>query len=397
LQSCGARGFTVNGVTGKHERRMRIVVFCPNLIGDAVMATPTFRALRRGFPDAELTGVVRPNVAPVLGGASWFDELILAHHRSPNRIERAGSVVDRLRRGGHDVAILMPNSFRAAWMAWRSRIPRRVGYVRYARGLLLTDGLQPPRDSVGKLLPTPIVEYYATLARAVGCRVDSLRLELATTADDEAAADSAWTRLGLARDSRVVCLNTGGAFGPAKCWPTPSFAALARRLAEEHEVSVLVLCGPAERDAARQIVNEAGHPRVVSLADQELGLGLSKACVRRASLLITTDSGPRHFAAAFGVPVVTLFGPTRIAWTRTYHPHAIHLYKPVPCGPCQRPTCPEGHHRCMRDLTPDEVYSAAVRLLAGRQHVAKPGWEGPISTENVAGARLSSVQMESEE
>jgi heptosyltransferase-2 len=197
----------------------------------------------------------------------------------------------------------------------------------------------------------------------LGGRCDSTQLELATTPDEEAAADRAWANLGLSRSEPVVCLNTGGAFGPAKNWPTASFAALARRLVEESRWSVLVLCGPAERDAARDIAALADHPRVVSLAEQALSLGLSKACVRRSELLITTDSGPRHFAAAFGTPVITLFGPTHIAWTRTYHPRALHLYRPVPCGPCQRPTCAEGHHRCMRDLTPGDVMEAVQRML----------------------------------
>jgi heptosyltransferase-2 len=179
---------------------------------------------------------------------------------------------------------------------------------------------------------------------------------------DEQAADRAWSELGLS-GAPVVCLNTGGAFGPAKSWPSEYFGILARRLVDEKGVAVLVVCGPSERDAARTIVARADHPRVVSLAGQPMSIGLSKACVRRSQLLITTDSGPRHFAAAFDVPVLTLFGPTHIAWTRTYSPHAAHLFHPVPCGPCQRPECPLGHHRCMRDLTPETVFNAAQRFL----------------------------------
>jgi heptosyltransferase-2 len=342
---------------------MKIAVFCPNLIGDTVMATPTFRALRRRFPQARLTAIIRPQVAPVLDGTTWFDAIVRSHHRSTNREERPRAVVRRLHEERPDVAVLLPNSFRSAWMAWMARIPRRIGYIRYGRGLLLTDGLRPPRDAAGKFVPTPIVEYYLALARVLGCSGESLQLELGTTPLDEAAADRAWAELGLRADRPVVCLNTGGAFGPAKNWPEASFGLVARRLADERGASVLVLCGPAERDSAREIVRLANHPAVVSLADQPLGLGLSKACVRRASLLITTDSGPRHFAAAFRTPVITLFGPTHIAWTRTYHPQAIHLYHPVPCGPCQRPVCPEGHHRCMRDLTPESVIQAALRFL----------------------------------
>jgi len=93
-----------------------------------------------------------------------------------------------------------------------------------------------------------------------------------------------------------------------------------------------------------------------------LSLGLIKACIRRSSLLVTTDSGPRHIASAFDRPVVTLFGPTHIDWTETYDLQAIHLQKKVPCGPCQRRICPIDH-RCMKELTPEEVLAAANALL----------------------------------
>jgi len=87
-------------------------------------------------------------------------------------------------------------------------------------------------------------------------------------------------------------------------------------------------------------------------------LGLTKACLHRANLLVTTDSGPRHIATALGKAVVALFGPTHIAWTNTFASSETHLQKPVPCGPCQKRVCPLDH-RCMRELTPQEVYSVA--------------------------------------
>jgi heptosyltransferase-2 len=343
---------------------MKIAVFCPNWIGDTVMATPTFRALRRGLPDATLTAVIKPHVAATLDGTAWFDEWIQYNQRSKRPEERTLAVLRRLRRGRFDLALLLPNSFRSALLARLAGIPRRLGYERHGRGALLTDVLHHPLDGEGRRLPTPIVETYLKLARHLGCSVESTRLELATTPADESAADRAWTELGLDADRPVVCLNTGGAFGPAKNWPTGHFAALARRLVEDSGAAVLVLCGPAERENAQAIVAASAHERVVSLADQTLGIGLTKACIRRAALLITTDSGPRHFATAFDTPVLTLFGPTHIAWTRTGHPLAWHVKYPVPCGPCQRPSCPEGHHKCMRDLTPESVFRIARRVVA---------------------------------
>ncbi len=225
----------------------------------------------------------------------------------------------------------------------------------------------------GERVPSPAVDYYLAIVRKLGCPVESNRAELFTTHEDEQAADRAWEALGLKDSHRVVCLNTGGAYGPAKAWPAASFASVARRLVEETGSKVLVVCGPSEREPATAIVRLANDPSVVSLAGESLSIGLTKACVKRSALLITTDSGPRHFAGAFGVPVVSLFGPTHIAWTRTYHPHAVHLQQPVPCGPCQRPVCPLGHHRCMNELTPDAVFRASVRLMGDvMPHVRPP-------------------------
>ena len=340
-----------------------LVVFCPNLIGDTVMATPTFRALRKGFPAARISAVIKPHVAPTLDGGPWFDELILYAPRAKSPDHRTPALIRRLRADRADLAVLLPNSFRSAALAWLGGARRRVGYARGGRSFLLTDRLLAPRDRQGSYTPTPIVDYYLRIARHLGCPVDSSRTELYTTDADEIAAAASRVRLGLDDGRPIVALNTGGAFGPAKSWPVEHFAALANRLAIKAEVSVLVVCGPGEREAARAIVAGANHPRVVSLAEEPLGLGLTKACIRGSALLVTTDSGPRHFAAPFGVPELSLYGPTHIAWTRTDHPRSIHLQHAVPCGPCQKPVCPQKHHLCMRDLTPEAVYAAALRLL----------------------------------
>ncbi len=193
-------------------------------------------------------------------------------------------------------------------------------------------------------------------------------MELATTADDERLADAVWRRLGLPSERRVAVINTGGAFGAAKDWPSTSFAQLAKRLVHEHDLHVLFNCGPRERLAVRAIVEAIGHPRVASLAEEpDLPLGLAKAVIRRARLLVTTDSGPRFFGVAFGVPTVSLFGPTSVELTRTYGGIETSLSLGLECQPCMARTCPLGHHRCMKDLTVERVY-AAVRAALG----AKP-------------------------
>jgi heptosyltransferase-2 len=341
---------------------MNIAVFWPNWIGDAVMATPAVRALCAHCRGARLISVLKPYIAGLLEGSPWAAGQIHLDRRGPWSV-RWPSVAWRLRRERVDLAVLFPNSLRPALTAWLGSCRRRVGFVRYGRGMLLTDRLHPNRGSGRRRVPNPVIDDYNRLVEHVGCPPPGYRMELFTTAGDEAAADAVWHQAGFADQPEVVCLNPGAAFGAAKHWPAESFAALARSLVDRRGSGVLVLCGPGERDLARQIVALAGRPGVHALADHSVSLGLTKACVRRCDLLVTTDSGPRHFAAAFGVPVVTLFGPTFIAWTETYYPRAIHLQKQVDCGPCQRRVCPFDH-RCMKLLTPEEVYRTAAAMLA---------------------------------
>ena len=340
---------------------MKIVVFLPNWIGDAVMATPALAAIRNGYPAAEIVAVLRSYVGDVLTGTGLVDRVIEWNPGGENRADSGWRLARRLRRERFDVAVLMPNSLRSAWMAWLAGAGRRVGFDRDGRGWLLTDRLAAhPRRT-----PRPVLNDYLKLATHLGCRDLDPGMHLATTDEDEAAWDrerSAWAEHWGTR--KYICLNPGGAFGAAKHWPVESFAELGNRMAVELDRGVVVLCGPSEREIATEIARRAGDPRVVSLAQAPLSLGLSKAAVRHAEALVTTDSGPRHFAGAFAVPVLTLFGATHIAWSETGCVSAMHLQLQVDCGPCQKPVCPQGHHRCMQDLSPTMVFTALKQLLA---------------------------------
>ena len=356
---------------------MKIVIFLPNWIGDVVMATPTLQAIRHHFgPAAHLIGVMRPYVSDVLAGTDWFDAQILYDPRSRDSKLRSRSLIRKLREQRLDTVLLLPNSLRTGVLGWLSGAPKRIGYAQYGRGPLLTDK-RKFQKSRGRFMPASTMESYLALAHLMGCAPSPPKLKLATLPQDEAAADGVWHRLRLPPGNEVVvCHNAGGWGGHAssKAWPNTYLAALAHRIATRNGMHVLVLCGPEERAAAADIALRAAHPRVKSLADQPLGIGLTKACVRRSRLMISSDSGPRHFAAAFGVPVITLYGPTHKAWGNTNHAHAINLSEDVSCGPCMKRVCPLEHHRCMRDLSVDRVYAAVAKQLTVEPEFA-PRWQ----------------------
>ena len=336
---------------------MRLGVFLPNWVGDVVMATPALRALRSYVGGGTMIGVMRPYVAEVLGGSAWFDETVV--YEKGRR-----DVTAELRAARLDAVVLLTNSLRTGWMAYRSGARERIGMVGNLRAPLLTTRVYPlRRGSRRAYLPT--VAGYLQVAQAAGASPVAPVLEMATTPTDERAADAVWQRLGWRREARVAVFNTGGAFGAAKDWPGEHFAALARRLATERDLRVLVNCGPKERDVAQAIVSAAGDGRVASLANEpELPIGLTKAVIRRASLLVTTDSGPRFFGVAFGVPTVTLFGPTSTEFTRTFSAWETSVSLALDCQPCMKRACPLGHHRCMRDLSVERVLAAVDGALA---------------------------------
>ncbi len=330
------------------------------------MATPALRSMRDQLPPgSRVWGINRPYVAEVLAGTPLLDESVFLDPRSSDPRIRTRVAIRRLRSLSLDLVLLFTNSLRSALIAWASGAPQRVGDMRNHRGWLLTQGIRAPR-SRGQWIPFPALDHYLRIAAAAGFCESSHHLELATLPEDEAAADDVWRTLELPPGKQVVILNNGGAYGAAKKWPHTYFAELAGRIVRSHDVSVLLVCGPEEREQTEETERLAKHRHVVSLARTKLSIGLIKACVRRSGLMVTTDSGPRHFAAAFGVPVITLFGPTHVAWSETFYSRATHVFEPVPCGPCQQRVCPLGHHRCMRDLSVEQVYAAVDRLLAAR-------------------------------
>ncbi|HEV3142943.1 MAG TPA: lipopolysaccharide heptosyltransferase II [Gemmataceae bacterium] len=348
---------------------MRIALFLPNWIGDVVMATPAIRAVREHNPTARITAIALRYVADVLNGSTWIDDRVVLDPR-----RRIWSAAAELRARVFDQAILFPNSFRSALIAWLGSCQQRVGYAREGRSLLLTHRLYAAKDARGRFIPAPVLLAYNRLAEAAGCPVSSNRMQLFVSAEEQALAEEVWQLTGLNQFEEVVCLNPGAAFGAAKLWPAQYFVQLARKLVDRRGSGVLVLCGPTERDLSRKIAHAANRPQVHSLADFPVSLGLTKGCLQRANFLVSTDSGPRHIGVALGKPVISLFGPTHIAWTDTFAANDIHLQKSVPCGPCQLRTCPLDH-RCMRELTPSEVFAAVTAACGFAGTTRRSAWQ----------------------
>jgi len=336
-----------------------ILVILPSWVGDVVMATPALRALRGRYPAARITYLQRPYVDELLAGSPWHDAVAHWAEGTGRGWRDDWRMLRRLAADGPDLAVLFPNSFRAALAARLSGARRRVGYARDGRSFLLTDRLEPQREA-GGFAPLPMLDYYRALAERSGAPVEDERLELHTTPEDEARLDE---RLDPADARPLLVLNPGAAYGMAKCWPAERYAAVADYFSERHGMRVVATCAPNERPVAEAFARAARLPHTV-FCEPPLGLGPLKALIRRARLMITNDTGPRHFAAAFNVPVVTIFGSSDPAWTETRHPRERQVMTALECQPCMQRVCPLKHHHCMVWLPLDAVRHAAETLLA---------------------------------
>src|SRR5688572_24422493 len=251
----------------------KILVVQPSWVGDAVMATPTLRALRELYPSSHISYLMRRYVKPIYTGMPWADQLIT--YRTGKTRAKAGKghffdLAGRLRAAKFDAAILLPNSFKSALVCKMAGIDRIVGYERDGRGFLLDDKLLPVKDR-GKFVPSPIVKYYLGIAHYLGSHHRDLRLQLFVTESERREAREVLARAGLDADLErpgaagggpLVVLNPGAAFGAAKCWKPEYFATLADRFIDDLGATVLLSAAPKERAIVESIKRQMKHAPV---------------------------------------------------------------------------------------------------------------------------------------
>jgi len=339
----------------------RILVICPNWVGDAVMATPALRAVRESFPKAHIAILVKTRISELLAGLPYFDEMV----EMPDEKSFRGLVklARSLRRDTFDLGLILTHSFRSALLARLAGIKRRVGYRGQCRGVLLTDKLQFPREGRSKR-PQHMVDEYLDIASYIGCNASDRSVRLAVSPETAARARQLLAPPTESPAGPLVGIAPGASFGPSKLWYTDRWAAVADDLAERFGASIVILTAPSEHELYEQI--ESGmSTSPVPLRDTLLPLGLLKGIVSHLDLLLCTDSGARHVALALDVPTVVVMGPTDPRYSAGELDIGAVIRVNVDCSPCHKKVCPTDH-RCMNLITPEKVAETASRLLESR-------------------------------
>ncbi len=345
----------------KAEAGVKILVWLPSPMGDAILCTPALRALRNHFAGARIYFLGNRTVRQVLTPCSFNDEWIESSGKGRLRLGLS------LRRERFSVAVLLKNSFSAGLGSFLSGARQRLGYARDGRSLFLTERIPPARNADGDFEPVAMVDYYAAIVQRLGCKMDDRRTELSIDQDDVLSVSGKLPSV-MGGQERVVVLVPGGSFGPSKFWPAKRYAEIARRLVDTYGVTVVVSIAPNETE--RKIADEicrTSERRLINLGESPLTPGELKALFGEADLVICNDTGPRHIAIALGRKVVSLFGPNNPAWTQTDYADEVQIRGEGDCVPCEKPNCVEPEHVCMDSISVDDVWAAVEKILGERK------------------------------
>jgi heptosyltransferase-2 len=345
---------------------MKVMIRAPNWVGDAVMAAPALRELRRIFADSRITLVARPWVAGLFEGEGLADDLI-AVSEGRGFLQTAKNFLSdawRIRRERFDLAILLQNAFGAALMARAGGAAKIAGYPTDGRRALLDSVIQF-EDNFKSLHQ---VRYYLNIASQIeqmregASRVDieSAQPRLAVAEQQKQKARAALEAAGVKATARIAAINPGATNSRAKQWLAERFAETADQLTERDGFQTVIVGAAGDIEVANEVARRMRSQSVMMAGRTDIAQ--LKALLALSSLVVSNDTGTAHLSAALGVPTVVVFGPTEHVSTRPLSDVAAVVRHPVDCSPCMLRECPIDH-RCMTRVEVSDVYRAAQNLL----------------------------------
>jgi len=336
-------------------RIRKILVRSTNWIGDAVMTTPALGSLRTAFPSSEIVLAANPVVSELMSPHPFCDRVIVYDKRGRHRGTGGLWKFCRLLAGERfDLAILFQNAIEAAIMVRLARIKMRAGYGTDGRGILLTHAIRVTKEA-RRLHHT---QYYLNMLAELGIPAAGQEVCLQCTDEEKSWAESV---LG---PGKWAAINPGATYGSAKRWYPERFGQVADALASDFGYESVLVGGPGEAAIGSEIESRM-RSKPLNLIGRTSVRQLM-ALLASVELVITNDSGPMHVAAAFGRPIVGLFGPTDHCTTSPLSSRFSLVCKETECAPCLKRQCPTDH-RCMADISVHDVLYAVETLLRSEE------------------------------
>ena len=322
------------------------------------MTTPAIRAIRKRFPNSHISLLAKPWVVPVFENSEHIDRLLIYDDKGRHKgIFGKFRLARDLKKYHFDAAILLQNAFEAALITFLARIPLRVGYNTDVRQLLLTHAVSCT-DEIKKKHQT---DYYLDIIRGIGMKEVNRELYLELNQRDRLRAEKTLLEQHLSLDDKIVGINPGATYGPAKQWPLDRYAHLADKIQAFSGCQIIIFGGPDDRNLGKKISQKMQH-RPIDLSGKT-SLGEAMALIERCDLFITNDSGLMHVAAALDVPLIAIFGSTNSITTGPLSQNSRIVQVPLECSPCLRQECPKGHFDCMGRISVEMVFKVVKEIM----------------------------------
>lgn len=340
---------------------MKILVRGTNWIGDAVMTIPALRELRRIFPSAQISLHTRKWAQGIFQDASFIDEII-AFEKTGSKIKDSLSQSKQIKKQNFDLAVLFTNSFESALVYKLAKIPRRFGFAKEGRSFLLTDSVPMPSWKNER----HEVFYYLNLIaeiensyfgrKSVLENAPDTKLEISDERKIEAR--KVLEKNGVDLSKKTVALGAGSTNSRAKRWQAESYAKLNDLLQNDLNCNVVLVGAFDEIEVANKVANFSNKKPIILTGKTDLSEAVG--ILSEIDLLISNDMGLAHIAPAVGTKTLVIFGPTNEKTTQPINSEIIR--KNVDCAPCMKRDCPIDH-RCMTQISPEEVFEKARKML----------------------------------
>lgn len=346
------------------QRAERILCIRLDYLGDVLMTTPAIRALRESLPGRRITlltsgsGAAAAKYVPEIDDTIVYQAPWLKSSTVHDRREDF-DMIEQLAARRFDAAVIFTvysqNPLPSAMLCYLAGIPLRLAHCRENPYQLLTDWVKETEPESGIRHE---VQRQLDLVAAVGAHTGDTRLSFHVADADRRASRALLETLGVRSDAPWIVIHPG-ATAASRRYPPERFRQVASMLLENPDCRLLLTGGPDEAGLVAQIAE--GLPRTHQLAGR-LSLGELAALLADAPLLISNNTGPAHMAAALGTPMVELYALTNPQHT-PWQARAKVLYQPVDCAYCYKSVCPQGHNRCLTDVTPERIVASAHELL----------------------------------
>ncbi|HOJ51951.1 MAG TPA: lipopolysaccharide heptosyltransferase II [Syntrophales bacterium] len=347
---------------------MNICLIKLSAIGDVVHTLPSLAALRKMYPDAHLTWVIEEEAADLIAGHPFLDRIIISRRKTwlrnlslPQTRREMKAFISSLRDRRYDLTIDFHGLFKSAVIAAFSRSQRKIGFrsMQELSGLFYTERIT---EDMGK----HAVDRYLDFIRYLGWENPPVEFIIPAPVEVKESASAILQSAGIMGANAFIAVNPV-ALWPTKLWREERFARLADMIMDILGLPV-VFTGSKREEAYIKRIENAMKGKPINLAGQTTLRELAEI-YRHALLVVTTDSGPMHIAAAVGTPTVALFGPTDPKRTGPYGPGHRVLRSPISCSPCLLKNCP--HHQCMADIEVEDVFSHVEEVFNERKEVLK--------------------------